>query len=133
MLYDIGLTIAYDYDRPAVAGRHILRLMPADLPGEQRRITGLLGISPEPAERRRGGGTHQARDVVGQRGDQVLRDAGVGARAERDRGPRACAWITPLAEHPDHGRVIGLLGRHHRRARGDQREREEDTPHCDGA
>ena len=52
MLYDIGLTIAYDYDRPAVAGRHILRLMPADLPGEQRRITGLLGISPEPAERR---------------------------------------------------------------------------------
>ena len=33
MLYDIGLTIAYDYDRPAVAGRHILRLMPADLPG----------------------------------------------------------------------------------------------------
>ena len=52
MLYDIGLTIAYDYDRPAVAGRHILRLMPADLPGVQRRITGLLTIMPEPAERR---------------------------------------------------------------------------------
>ena len=52
MLYDIGLTIAYDYDRPAVAGRHILRLMPADLPGVQRRITGLLTIRPEPAERR---------------------------------------------------------------------------------
>ena len=52
MLYDIGLTIAYDYDRPAVAGRHLLRLMPADLPGVQRRITGLLTILPEPAERR---------------------------------------------------------------------------------
>ena len=52
MLYDIGLTIAYDYDRPAVAGRHLLRLMPADLPGVQRRITGLLTIMPEPAERR---------------------------------------------------------------------------------
>ncbi len=52
MLYDIGLTIAYEYDRPAVAGRHILRLLPADLPGLQRRITGLLTVLPEPAERR---------------------------------------------------------------------------------
>jgi transglutaminase-like putative cysteine protease len=52
MIYDIGLTIAYEYDRPAVAGRHILRLLPADLPGVQRRITGLLTILPEPAERR---------------------------------------------------------------------------------
>ena len=40
MIYDIGLTIAYEYDRPAVAGRHILRLLPADVPGVQRRITG---------------------------------------------------------------------------------------------
>jgi transglutaminase-like putative cysteine protease len=52
MIYDIGLTISYEYDRPAVAGRHILRLMPADLPGAQRRISGLLAITPEPAERR---------------------------------------------------------------------------------
>lgn len=52
MLYDIGMTIAYDYDRPAVAGRHILRLMPADIPGLQRRITGSLSIRPEPAEQR---------------------------------------------------------------------------------
>ena len=46
MIYDIGCTIAYDYDRPAIAGRHILRLLPADLPGVQRRITGLLAIQP---------------------------------------------------------------------------------------
>jgi transglutaminase-like putative cysteine protease len=52
MLYDIGLTIAYEYDRPAVAGRHLLRLMPADLPGLQRRISGMLSILPQPAERR---------------------------------------------------------------------------------
>jgi transglutaminase-like putative cysteine protease len=52
MLYDVSLTIAYDYDSPAVAGRHILRLMPADLPQAQRRVTGLLTITPEPAERR---------------------------------------------------------------------------------
>ncbi len=52
MIYDIGLTIAYEYDRPAVAGRHVVRLLPADLPGVQRRISGNLTILPEPAERR---------------------------------------------------------------------------------
>jgi transglutaminase-like putative cysteine protease len=52
LLYDIRLTIAYDYDQPAVAGRHILRLLPADVPGAQRRITGILTIEPEPSERR---------------------------------------------------------------------------------
>jgi transglutaminase-like putative cysteine protease len=51
VLYDIRLVIAYDYDRPAVTGRHILRLMPANLPGLQRRLKGVLDISPEPAER----------------------------------------------------------------------------------
>lgn len=51
MLYDIRLRITYSYDRPAVGGRHLLRLMPADLPGEQRRITAALTVDPEPAER----------------------------------------------------------------------------------
>lgn len=52
MLYDIRLVIAYDYDRPAGAGRHMLRLMPADLPGQQRRLAGALTIEPAPTERR---------------------------------------------------------------------------------
>ncbi len=52
MIYDIAMTIAYDYDRPAAAGRHVLRLVPADIPGVQRRISSLLTIRPEPAERR---------------------------------------------------------------------------------
>jgi transglutaminase-like putative cysteine protease len=52
MIYDIVMTIAYIYDQPAGAGRHILRLMPADLPGVQRRVTGALTIRPEPAEER---------------------------------------------------------------------------------
>ena len=51
MLYDIGLRITYSYDRPAVGGRHLLRLMPADLPGVQRRVTSSLTIEPRPAER----------------------------------------------------------------------------------
>jgi transglutaminase-like putative cysteine protease len=52
MIYDIRLAITYEFDRPAVAGRHVLRLMPADLPGVQRRISGLLEIDPPPLERR---------------------------------------------------------------------------------
>ena len=52
MLYDIGLTITYIYARPALAGRQILHLMPADLPGLQRRISGSLSFDPAPSERR---------------------------------------------------------------------------------
>ena len=52
MIYDIGLTIGYRYQRAAVTGRHLLRLMPADLPGQQRRLNGSLAIAPTPFERR---------------------------------------------------------------------------------
>ncbi|MEM8570992.1 MAG: transglutaminase family protein [Pseudomonadota bacterium] len=52
MLYDIRLKITYSYDRPAIAGRHILRLLPADLPGVQRRLRGALEITPSPSERK---------------------------------------------------------------------------------
>jgi len=51
MLYDIGLKITYKYPRAAAAGRHCLRLLPADLPGEQRLIAGNLSITPRPEER----------------------------------------------------------------------------------
>lgn len=54
MLYDIGLTIAYEYDPPASAGRQLLRLMPANLPGRQRLIAGRLAVQPAPDERREG-------------------------------------------------------------------------------
>lgn len=50
MLYDIGLTITHEYARSATAGRHALRLVPADLPGEQRLIAGTLDIKPTPDE-----------------------------------------------------------------------------------
>ncbi len=51
MLYDIGLRITYSYDRPAAGGRHLLRLLPAELPGQQRRIASALRVEPHPAER----------------------------------------------------------------------------------
>lgn len=51
MRYDIGLTISYAYESHAAAGRHLLRVMPANLPGEQQLVTGYLDIDPRPSER----------------------------------------------------------------------------------
>jgi transglutaminase-like putative cysteine protease len=52
MLYDIVLRIAYAYDNPADSSRHIIRLSPADLPGEQRQVAGTFTVDPLPEERR---------------------------------------------------------------------------------
>jgi len=51
MLYDIGLKISYAYDLPANAGRHVLRVMPANLAGEQEVVSATLTIDPEAQER----------------------------------------------------------------------------------
>lgn len=51
MLYDIGLKISYDYDLPVIAGRHVLRLMPAALAGEQDVLSMALVIDPACEER----------------------------------------------------------------------------------
>ena len=50
MLYDISLRIAYSYDHPADSSRHVIRLAPADLPGEQRQVVGTLDVDPKPDE-----------------------------------------------------------------------------------
>lgn len=51
MLYDITARISYAYDQPALAGRNLLRLLPADIPGRQRLIAGQVSAHPMPAER----------------------------------------------------------------------------------
>lgn len=50
MRYDIRLTITYDYPAAADSGRHLLRLVPATLPGEQTVISSLLRVDPMPDE-----------------------------------------------------------------------------------
>jgi transglutaminase-like putative cysteine protease len=40
MRYDIKLKIRYDYEFPASRSRELVRMMPADLPGEQRLVAG---------------------------------------------------------------------------------------------
>lgn len=51
MLYDITLKIEYAYSDLANAGRHLVRLVPANLPGEQKAIATRMGIEPDPRER----------------------------------------------------------------------------------
>lgn len=51
MLYDIRLVIEYDYDSPADAGRHVLRVLPRSIEGVQRVIGAHLEFSPQPTER----------------------------------------------------------------------------------
>lgn len=51
MLYDVSLTIGYDYDTPASGARHVLRVLPLSLPGRQRLVAGSLSVSPEPDEK----------------------------------------------------------------------------------
>ena len=51
MLYDVTLRITYEYDHPADSGRHVICVVPAELPGEQHVISSSLDISPKPAER----------------------------------------------------------------------------------
>lgn len=51
MLYDIRLTLRYDYGHPVAGGRHLLRVTPSTLPGVQRVIASSLSITPQPQER----------------------------------------------------------------------------------
>jgi transglutaminase-like putative cysteine protease len=51
VLYDITLSLQYIYDRPAAAGRQLMRLVPAEIPGVQRVERSALTVMPEPIER----------------------------------------------------------------------------------
>ena len=50
MIYDVTLKIVYDYANPAAASRQIMRLMPLDIPGEQRLVAGSQTVTPKPQE-----------------------------------------------------------------------------------
>lgn len=52
MRYDLSLDIGSDYAHPVAHGRHVLRIVPAELPGRQHLETLSLTISPEPEGRR---------------------------------------------------------------------------------
>lgn len=52
MLYDLKLDIAYDFARPLGAGRQLLRVLPAHLPGRQEVLRESLVLDPAPQSRR---------------------------------------------------------------------------------
>ncbi|QIR85383.1 transglutaminase family protein [Paracoccus sp. AK26] len=51
MLYRLRLSIGYDFARPTGAGRQLLRISPADLPGLQEVQQASITITPKPTER----------------------------------------------------------------------------------
>jgi transglutaminase-like putative cysteine protease len=84
VLYDVTLALHYIYDRPAAAGRQLMRLVPADIPGVQRVERASLTVTPEPIER------SQFTDFFGNgvielvlRGTHTETDLSVAARVER--------------------------------------------------
>lgn len=50
MRYDVRLRIAYDYESPVSAGRHLLRLIPITQAGVQRVVASSLSYDPQPEE-----------------------------------------------------------------------------------
>ncbi len=54
MIYNVRLTIAHHYIRPAANSRHLIRVLPRTIPGRQSLTTHLLELSPEPDQRTEG-------------------------------------------------------------------------------
>ena len=111
MLYDVTAELHYSYAAPAIAGRTLLRLMPATLPGEQRLIAGRLEVEPAPAERRDRG------DFFGNPvSELVFRTASdsasfrVHARVERLAEPRRLDLSPPLARLARELDAVASLG-----------------------
>lgn len=48
MLYDVRLELAYKYDAPVHGGRHLVRIVPATVPGVQRLVASSLAVEPRP-------------------------------------------------------------------------------------
>jgi transglutaminase-like putative cysteine protease len=48
MLYDVRLELSYDYDAPVHGGRHLIRVVPATVPGVQRVVAASLSFEPRP-------------------------------------------------------------------------------------
>ncbi len=48
MLYDVHLELAYKYEWPVHGGRHLIRIVPASVPGVQRVTASSLTVEPAP-------------------------------------------------------------------------------------
>jgi len=117
MLYDISLKITYDYTDPVGVSRHLVRLMPADLPGEQRSIAAAMTVTPRPQE------WTDRIDFFGNRFTEILIDTphdsivfDVKARVDRQAaGPRfdMSPPLAKLGEELAANPGVGPLSPHH--------------------
>lgn len=51
MLYDIRLVMSYRYGSQVAGGRHVIRVLPLNLPVQQRVVAATVSFDPQPAER----------------------------------------------------------------------------------
>ncbi len=121
MLYDINLTIGYDYAAPSDHSRNLFRLLPQDIPNNQRVLSRLLTVDPLPTER------FDGRDFFGNATTSVMWHDPIDAftvrlvaridrsafESELDISPTLPRLAEELAEYRD----IGSLSPHHFAAR----------------
>ncbi|MCF6367802.1 transglutaminase family protein [Rhizobium halophilum] len=50
MRYDLSLHMGYAYDVPASNARHMIRLLPLEIPGRQTLLDGSIDVSPSPED-----------------------------------------------------------------------------------
>lgn len=117
MIYDISLAIDYDYAATSDRSRTLLRLLPQDLPGEQRVLSRVLHITPSPDERTEG------RDFFGNLTTTAVWHGPIDAlhlalklRVERLTPPEGADLSPLLSDLPDAldgMRDLGPLAPHH--------------------
>lgn len=117
MQYAIRMEIAYDYDHPAAFSRQVLRLLPADLIGEQQVTMAQLTSTPRPEE------WFTGTDFFGNRWDEVAYTAPhetlifkIDARVTR-LAPRSFLDVSPrlpdLAREIAGNRSLDPISPHH--------------------
>jgi transglutaminase-like putative cysteine protease len=117
MLYDIRLRIDYAFETPTGGGRHLLRLMPAEIPGVQHLISARGSVRPRPVEQA------EFRDFFGNRVTEVAIPPGqdeiqftASARVERlarPDGPDRSPPLAGLAADLSGWRDLGPEAPHH--------------------
>ncbi len=99
MLYDLTVKIAYEYQAPVGASRHLLRFFPRDIPGVQRAVATSVTIQPQPAERSvfTDAFGNQTEDVL-LRGDHERLEIGMMSRIDRRAPPPPSAPGASIAD-----------------------------------
>lgn len=113
MFYNLSLAIRYKFDRPAGAGRQVLRITPANLPGVQQVLSSAVTITPRPLER------HHFTDFFGNEVIEIVMAAGLSAiainmtaRVERLPSGGGMDFSPPLAGLVDELAAFTQIGPH---------------------